>query len=876
MRSNATPLRALALTVAATTALGVPAIANAETTTEASANVAVAEESSTTTSGEAGNETSGAGAEIPTAGAAAILNGTSYTTAQAAIDDAESGDTVYLTALPDGIGEHLRIAGKAITITSQEGATATITGTLTLDDADGSKVSGIAFTRIGESNDTAQTDFTSITLRDSTNVAIENCSFTFAGGGSTTTNADGHGSIEYLPFPSNDEARTGILVTGDSDRTSVTGTTFRMSALSTADIAGDEARTWCAIKVAGGAGVVNDLSVSNSSLTLVDGGAARGEDDAPFAYRFIDAEGTSASATPLIDGLAIDNAVVTNDSSVPDDETGLVAALVEGAGDVHITGGSLEGAAGIQLGVPNSTNAGNGTVAVSGVAFASATGINYAASTGGDLTLDNCTFGADVITPLEGLVARTEAGAYFASLSRAAEIADGRTVSLIADAQENVTVPSGMVLALDLAGHTLTSATGDTVTNNGGFTLSDSIGGGRLSVGSTAGSALVNGTTGIASLTGGTITRVLVGDATAAGTAAALIENHGELTTSSSIAIVLGDDTAPLIENGMRAVGTANTIATATFQGGTFSGGEHVAVNGPIGAISVLNGYFSTGDVAAFARTSDTPASGSLLTVYGGTFTANPIDFVPFTFVVKINGNDTYTAMAKSNLYAGFYLAHNGDVIDEDHLAPGLTVDVDADGHYIVSCDGGELCVSHNYIDVDQSQWYHDAVDWAISTGSMTGYANSEVPRFDPNGKLSRAQVAQIFYNIAGKPVTDASKVSQFSDCNQCEWYASAVAWCVDTGLFTGYTGTDLFGPNDTISREQVATVLWRAEGSLPGTGDLSIFPDGDTASSWAHEALAWAIERGVFSGSATTGNLSPLDDITRAEAATVLMRVYA
>ncbi|WP_204672817.1 S-layer homology domain-containing protein [Enorma phocaeensis] len=189
-------------------------------------------------------------------------------------------------------------------------------------------------------------------------------------------------------------------------------------------------------------------------------------------------------------------------------------------------------------------------------------------------------------------------------------------------------------------------------------------------------------------------------------------------------------------------------------------------------------------------------------------------------------------------------------------------------------CDGGELCPSAHLVDVDQNLWYHAAIDWAVESGLMSGYADGS-NTFGPDDTLTRAQLAQILYNQAGKPEVDPSAVEAYSDCSAGAWYARAVAWAASQGLMTGYDdGTGRFGPEDELTREQLAAVFWRIAGEPEADADLSAFPDGDSTSVWALEPVEWAVETGMLKGYDDTGELDPAGDLTRAQAATVFFRL--
>lgn len=194
--------------------------------------------------------------------------------------------------------------------------------------------------------------------------------------------------------------------------------------------------------------------------------------------------------------------------------------------------------------------------------------------------------------------------------------------------------------------------------------------------------------------------------------------------------------------------------------------------------------------------------------------------------------------------------------------------DVSADHTIAVRFVGNDEanCPSKPYTDVDRTQWYHEAVDYAISNGLMSGY---DAHTFGPEDALSRAMLAQILYNNAKRPaVTDGSL---FTDVANGAWYADAVIWANAKGYVTGY-GDGLFGPDDHITREQLAAILWRHAGSPAAEQALTGFADADRISGYASGAMQWAVERGIISGKGN-GVLDPTGNATRAEVAAMLMR---
>ncbi|OUO32484.1 hypothetical protein B5F85_05710, partial [Olsenella sp. An293] len=117
------------------------------------------------------------------------------------------------------------------------------------------------------------------------------------------------------------------------------------------------------------------------------------------------------------------------------------------------------------------------------------------------------------------------------------------------------------------------------------------------------------------------------------------------------------------------------------------------------------------------------------------------------------------------------------------------------------ACDGGALCPSEPYPDVDQSQWYHAAVDWAISGGVMTGYGDGT---FGPDRFVTRSEAAAVLWNAAGKPALEVDESALPADVPAGEWYTGPVAWSLAEGIFNG-NGDGSFAPAGELTREQAA-----------------------------------------------------------------------
>lgn len=174
------------------------------------------------------------------------------------------------------------------------------------------------------------------------------------------------------------------------------------------------------------------------------------------------------------------------------------------------------------------------------------------------------------------------------------------------------------------------------------------------------------------------------------------------------------------------------------------------------------------------------------------------------------------------------------------------------------------------FIDVDEDAWYADAVRYVYEHDLMAGYGGD---LFGPNDELSRAQFCQIIYNMEGQPAVTGS--SAFTDVADGAWYANVVTWAAENGIVVGYGG-GLFGPEDNITREQFAAILYRyAQAKGYGTTasfDLSAYGDVSDVSAWAISAMQWACGKDIIIGTSPT-TLAPQGTATRAQAATMLQR---
>ena len=166
------------------------------------------------------------------------------------------------------------------------------------------------------------------------------------------------------------------------------------------------------------------------------------------------------------------------------------------------------------------------------------------------------------------------------------------------------------------------------------------------------------------------------------------------------------------------------------------------------------------------------------------------------------------------------------------------------------------------YADVDAGSWYAQAVEYVRDNGLMSG---TTATTFEPGGTTTRAMLAQILYREAGSPAVSGNDT--FTDTQEGAWYADAVLWATQAGVISGY-GDGRFGPNDPVSREQIAVILWRYTGSPAAQGED--FADEPSISTWAADAVDWARSAGLMAGQ--EGNrFAPQASATRAETAVIL-----
>ena len=174
------------------------------------------------------------------------------------------------------------------------------------------------------------------------------------------------------------------------------------------------------------------------------------------------------------------------------------------------------------------------------------------------------------------------------------------------------------------------------------------------------------------------------------------------------------------------------------------------------------------------------------------------------------------------------------------------------------------------FTDVNSNSWYFNAVEFVYNKGIMQGVSST---KFSPNGTVTRGMLVTMLWRMAGEPYVGGGS---FDDVASGSYYATAVAWAAKNGIVDGYNSTR-FGPNDAVTREQIATMLYRYAkwlGYSTSGSSLAGYSDASSVSSWAKDAMGWAVKNSVVTG-VTATKLNPTSSATRAETAQMFMNFY-
>ena len=208
------------------------------------------------------------------------------------------------------------------------------------------------------------------------------------------------------------------------------------------------------------------------------------------------------------------------------------------------------------------------------------------------------------------------------------------------------------------------------------------------------------------------------------------------------------------------------------------------------------------------------------------------------------------------------------------HFSHYVIEELDSSAAYTV-CAKDDSCPLGAFGDLTAAAWYDDGVHYCLENGLMRGVSGG---KFLPDGSTTRAQLVTILWRLEGSPETTGA--ARFNDTAGSAWYTEAVRWAAGCGVVKGYDN-GCFGPNDAVTREQMAAILYRYaqhKGYDVSTGEdtnILSFDDAFAVSEYAIPAMQWACGSGMVRGIARDGGmaLAPRDTTTRAQTATLLMR---
>lgn len=271
---------------------------------------------------------------------------------------------------------------------------------------------------------------------------------------------------------------------------------------------------------------------------------------------------------------------------------------------------------------------------------------------------------------------------------------------------------------------------------------------------------------------------------------------------------------------------------------------------------------------------------------YPGTTYAEPASINRVT--IQTVGGQAFDADATYTIVTNDFLAAGGDTYyafsaAESGYDTGISLDQVVMDYITEELDGTVTAARYgqtanrihtiSYNDVTAGDWFARDVIYVTLTGLMNGTGDG----FSPNNNINRAQLVTVLYRMAGQP--EVTGENPFTDVPDGQWYTDAVLWAAENGITDG-TSETTFSPNNPLTREQMATFLYRfadfeTEEPIEITGDLSGYTDADLVADYAVDAMTWAVGEGVISGIGDN-TLAPDNTASRAQMATVLTRYTA
>lgn len=209
-----------------------------------------------------------------------------------------------------------------------------------------------------------------------------------------------------------------------------------------------------------------------------------------------------------------------------------------------------------------------------------------------------------------------------------------------------------------------------------------------------------------------------------------------------------------------------------------------------------------------------------------------------------------------------------------DSKSVEISYTIDGSTKGTLSFSVNQQTASNQFTDVSGSyKWAANSVDFMYMNDIIKGNNTKNPKLFGPGAKMTRAMLVTVLYRAAGEP-TVTGITNKFTDNKQGQYYYNAVLWASNMGIVNGATATT-FDPNGNVTREQIAAILYRYEGSPTVTGSLSGYPDQAQVSSFAVTAMQWAVGTGIITGVTSGGRttLSAKGNATRAQVAVMLHR---
>lgn len=301
--------------------------------------------------------------------------------------------------------------------------------------------------------------------------------------------------------------------------------------------------------------------------------------------------------------------------------------------------------------------------------------------------------------------------------------------------------------------------------------------------------------------------------------------------------------------------------AVGTAQGEVMAEGDECKVD------RILTLYATWTDAPVTIRATCS-SGGSLLTTDGlsGTFTVSCGENV--SFVTRADPGYVLKELLVDGVNYHYTESYTFKNVTKDHMIHAVFEPIAPPGYS--TCDRGPSCPFSRFRDLNPNAWYHDAIHYCIDNLIMNGTGYNS---YSPNISTTRAMVVTALWNYAGRPsMVDSGYLPRtYSDVTPSEWYYQPIEWATSQGVLTGYSD-GRFGPNDSITREQLVTILWRHAGR-PSASQTSLnFNDASSVSSYARKAMLWATEEGIVQGR-SPGYLSPQGTASRAEIAQMLKR---